>query len=83
MAALNDANCTIYGANAGFYIWASHPDHATSESLANWFLKRNILVTPGTVFGANANPFIRMVYCISDDEIDQCCNHLSNASLVD
>ncbi|MGA0242704.1 MAG: aminotransferase class I/II-fold pyridoxal phosphate-dependent enzyme, partial [Candidatus Marinamargulisbacteria bacterium] len=69
-AALTTAGFTVFGSTAGFYFWVKHSDHATSDALAEWFLHRDILVTPGTVFGADGNPYIRLVFCLRDDVLD-------------
>ena len=74
--ALNQNDINVFGATAGFYLWASSKDHSSSESLANWFLQKNILVTPGTVFGPDGNPYVRMVYCQTDDIIDKICANI-------
>ena len=74
---LRNQGMQVFGAQGGFYLWVSHSDHETSQSLANWFLDRNILVTPGTTFGDDGNPYVRMVYCIKDEDI-QACSRLLN-----
>lgn len=76
LSAFNKLDLDYHGATAGFYLWLSSPNHQSSESLADWFLKKGILVTPGTVFGPDGNPYIRMVYCLSDDMIDKVCTHI-------
>ena len=74
--ALKSVGIDVFGANAGFYVWASSQKHSTSESLASWFLDRHILVTPGTVFGLDGNPYIRMVFCLTNDMIDKVCDRI-------
>ncbi len=75
-AALVSAGLHVFGGDAGFYMWVRSDKHSTSESLAKWFLDRHILVTPGTVFGANGNPYIRLVFCLKNDVINELCNNL-------
>ena len=72
--ALNDAGFQIFGGDAGFYIWTKHPDFKTSEALSEWFLNKGILVTPGTVFGNDGNPYIRLVFCLKDETLHQMIN---------
>ena len=45
------------------------------------FLERNILVTPGTVFGDDGDPYIRLVFCLKDDQIDELCKNINGESL--
>jgi aspartate/methionine/tyrosine aminotransferase len=71
--ALIKAGFQVFGGDAGFYMWVKSSSHLTSESLSQWFLDRGILVTPGTVFGPDGDPYIRMVFCLTDDVLDDCC----------
>ena len=74
--ALTSAGLDVFGGDAGFYMWVKSPDHATSESLSDWFLERGILVTPGTVFGPDGDPYIRLVFCLTDDVLTKCCQKI-------
>ena len=66
----------VFGGNAGFYVWFLSEQHDTSQSLADWLLEKGLLVTPGTVFGSNGNPYVRMVYCLRDEVIDKLCTSI-------
>ena len=72
--ALVAAELSVYGGDAGFYMWVKSANHDTSESLSDWFLDRGILVTPGTVFGSDGNPYVRLVFCLSDTTIAAMCD---------
>ena len=74
--ALESINMKVFGGNAGFYVWFLSEQHATSQSLADWLLEKGLLVTPGTVFGSNGNPYVRMVYCLRDEVIDKLCTSI-------
>ena len=71
----------LYGADAGFYFWFSHPNYSTSEQLSELFLKNGLLITPGTVFGQDGEGFARIVFCITDEMIKQVDDKLSNLEL--
>ena len=76
--ALTSAGFEIFGGNAGFYMWVKSPNHSTSHELSEWFLNQGVLVTPGTVFGDDGNPYIRLVYCLQDKTIDQLCKKITS-----
>lgn len=67
--ALSRAGCTVFGGEAGFYMWVRHDECSSSQALSQWFLDRHILVTPGTVFGDDGDPYVRLVFCLRDDTI--------------
>ncbi len=69
--ALLNAGCDIFGGDAGFYMWVKSNQYNSSEAFAEWFLKKGILVTPGTVFGDDGNPYVRLVFCLKDKELDK------------
>jgi acetylornithine aminotransferase len=48
------------GGEGAFYLWVRVPDGETSESYAAKLAERNILVVPGTSFGAEGAGFIRL-----------------------
>ena len=66
-----NAGCDIFGGDAGFYMWVKSNQYNSSEAFAEWFLKKGILVTPGTVFGDDGNPYVRLVFCLKDKELDK------------
>ncbi len=66
LEALERKGFKIFGADAGFYLWISHPALKTSEALSDWFIEGGMLVTPGTAFGEDGEGFVRMVYCLTD-----------------
>lgn len=61
----------VFGGNAGFYFWISHPDYPSSAQLSEWFLSHGILVTPGTAFGPDGEGYVRMIYCETEDIMNQ------------
>jgi aspartate/methionine/tyrosine aminotransferase len=75
-AALKKANLEVFGGNTGFTMWIKSQEFESSELLSEWFLSKHILVTPGTVFGCDGNPYIRLVYCLKNDTLDELCDRL-------
>ncbi|NMB83809.1 aminotransferase class I/II-fold pyridoxal phosphate-dependent enzyme [Candidatus Roizmanbacteria bacterium] len=56
---------------AGLYLWAKIPGrYKNSEQFSEELLKsKQVLLTPGTVFGKNGNRFIRASICANIDDI--------------
>lgn len=75
---LEGAGFKIFGGDAGFYFWISHPDFSSSDAIAEWFLDRNILVTPGHVFGEGGSGYARLVYCVKMNILEQVIERIEN-----
>ena len=71
----------VFGGDAGFYLWMSHPNFESAESLATLFLDNGIMVTPGTVFGEEGEGFVRMVYCETQSVIEEVVEKLKDFKL--
>lgn len=63
---LEQKGFSIFGADAGFYLWMKHRTITSSDALVDLFLSVGILVTSGTAFGRDGEGYIRMVYCDTD-----------------
>ena len=74
---LESKGFNVFGGDAGFYFWFSHPDYKTSDSLFQWFLDSGLLVTPGTVFGDDGEGYVRMIYCETDEIMATVADRLS------
>lgn len=61
----------VFGAQAGFYLWFSHPQLPTSEALLEAFIEAGLLITPGTAFGDDGEGYVRLTYCITNEVCDQ------------
>ncbi|MFI8603195.1 aminotransferase class I/II-fold pyridoxal phosphate-dependent enzyme [Cellulophaga baltica 4] len=65
--------CT-YDKNAvGMFIWAKLPEGAVSaeEFIDDILYKKNIFITPGTIFGSNGAGYIRFSLCVKEDKIKE------------
>ncbi|MCB0346712.1 MAG: pyridoxal phosphate-dependent aminotransferase [Bdellovibrionales bacterium] len=67
LAALKKQGFHVFGAEAGFYLWVSHPSLDTSDAISDWFIAAGMLITPGTAFGSDGEGFARIVYCLTDN----------------
>jgi aspartate/methionine/tyrosine aminotransferase len=56
------------GGEGAFYLWVRVPSGETSESYAARLAERNILVVPGTSFGAEGAGFIRLAMVPTVDD---------------
>jgi aspartate/methionine/tyrosine aminotransferase len=70
-AALRAAGCRVFGAEAGFYLWFSHPDCLSSEQLVEAFIEAGLLITPGTAFGVDGEGYARMTYCVTQEVAEE------------
>ncbi|PKL77074.1 MAG: succinyldiaminopimelate transaminase [Candidatus Melainabacteria bacterium HGW-Melainabacteria-1] len=61
----------VFGAQAGFYLWFSHPALPTSEDLLEAFIEAGLLLTPGTAFGPDGEGYIRLTYCVTNEICDR------------
>ncbi|WP_158975668.1 pyridoxal phosphate-dependent aminotransferase [Cellulophaga sp. L1A9] len=65
--------CT-YDENAvGMFVWAKLPVGAVSaeEFIDDILYKKNIFITPGTIFGSNGEGYIRFSLCVTEDKIKE------------
>ena len=58
--------------SGGLYIWARIPDEAKSSEdfCARLLQEKQILLTPGTAFGANGERYVRVSICVNIDNIN-------------
>lgn len=67
ISALESKGFEVFGANAGFYLWFSHPQQPSSDAIYEAFIDAGLLIAPGHCFGEDGEGFARMVYCITDE----------------
>lgn len=65
--ALESKGFKIFGGNASFYLWFSHPDIDKSEKILDLFLEQGMVITPGTAFGPDGEGYARLVFCVTED----------------
>ena len=63
--------CTFDENAVGLFVWAKLPLNAGSseEFIDDLLYKKNMFITPGTIFGSNGEGYIRFSLCVSEDKI--------------
>lgn len=57
----------------GLFVWAKINSSSSAEELADEMLyKRDIFVTPGSIFGENGANYVRFSLCVSEEELETC-----------
>ena len=71
-------NCTYDENSVGLFVWAKLPANLnTAETFVDELLyKKNIFVTPGTIFGSNGEGFARFSLCTSEEKIIEAINRI-------
>jgi len=60
-------NCTYDKNASGMFVWAKLPSGIISEEIVDKLLyEKDIFITPGTVFGANGEGYIRFSLCVDE-----------------
>jgi len=70
---LADALGLSYAKNsAGMFVWTKLPDQLNSNDYADYLLyEKQIFITPGIVFGAMGDNYIRFSLCVKEDQIHE------------
>lgn len=73
-------NCSYEKENAGMFVWAKLPEGEKSMEFINELLnKKEVFITPGTIFGSQGEGYIRASLCISEVLLEEVLNRLSTA----
>lgn len=76
---LDKLGCLYSKKSSGLFVWAKVPKTTTEEEMVNDLLyKKDIFVTPGTVFGTAGKGYIRISLCVSDKELNEVIKRVSN-----
>lgn len=62
--ALEQKGFIVYGGEATFYLWFSHPKIKSSKEIFEHFADLGLVIAPGTAFGDGGEGFARISYCI-------------------
>ena len=80
--AVEEADLTVFGGTNAPYIWVKTPDHITSWQMFDHLLnKLNIVVTPGSGFGAQGEGYVRISAFNSRENAEQAASRLSGLNL--
>ena len=78
VAALNEIGIPANAPKASLYIWTRVPDGTTSAQFAERLLEEcDVVVTPGSSYGAAGEGYIRLSLTIPDDQIDEGIRRIS------
>lgn len=81
VSALEAKGFRVFGAEAGFYLWFSHPNYSQSDPLYEAFIEAGLLLAPGHCFGEDGEGYLRMVYCITDAVTDKVVKRIGQLQL--
>lgn len=71
--------CTFDKNSVGLFVWAKLPTGIQSEAfIDNLLYKKDIFVTPGTIFGSNGEGFIRFSLCVKEENISIAIAKINN-----
>jgi len=64
---LDALHCSYNNNSVGLFVWAKIPNGRKSEELSDELLyKKDVFITPGTVFGTNGEGYIRVSLCVNE-----------------
>jgi aspartate/methionine/tyrosine aminotransferase len=71
---------TIEHESVGLFIWAKLPKGAPKSEvfIDNLLIKKNIFITPGTIFGSQGEGYIRLSLCVSETLIKQAIERMKS-----
>lgn len=76
---LDKLGCSYHKNTSGLFVWAKVPKGKTEEEVVNDLLyRKNIFITPGTVFGTAGKGYIRVSLCITDEKLNEVIKRISN-----
>ena len=71
-------NCDFDKDSSGLFVWAKIPEGQRSTEVTDDLLyKKDIFITPGTVFGENGEGYIRFSLCVKEDKLKEVLKRLS------
>ncbi|MFK5957238.1 MAG: aminotransferase class I/II-fold pyridoxal phosphate-dependent enzyme [Lutibacter sp.] len=73
-------NCTYDTSISGLFVWAKLPKGETSEKFTDELLyKKDVFISPGTVFGSNGEGYIRASLCVSEVALNKVLSRLTTS----
>ncbi len=69
---LDKLNCTYNKNTVGMFVWAKIPNEKkTIEFTDNLLYKKDVFITPGTIFGSNGEGYIRISLCVNEEKLEE------------
>lgn len=70
--------CTYDITIGGLFVWAKLPAGIKSEEFTDDLLyKKDVFITPGTIFGSNGEGYIRASLCVSEEVLEEVLTRLT------
>ena len=70
-------DCTYNKNIGGLFVWAKLPKGIQSEAVTDDLLyKKNVFITPGTIFGSNGEGYLRASLCVSEEVLAEVLNRI-------
>lgn len=75
-------SCTYNKNNGGLFVWAKLPLGKSAVEFTDELLyKKDIFITPGTIFGTNGEGYIRASLCNTTEVLEQVLNRLTTVKI--
>lgn len=75
---LNKLDCMYDKDQAGMFIWAKVPGNMNSIEFSDYLLNEyKLFITPGAIFGANGEKYIRISLCSNEQKINESIDRVS------
>jgi len=75
--------CSFDRESSGLFVWAKIPANTNSNDLSDQILyNHDIFVTPGTVFGAQGEGYIRFSLCMNENKMKEAFQRLNKAEIL-
>lgn len=72
--------CKYDKKSVGMFVWARLPEKSVSaeDFIDEILLKKNLFITPGTIFGSNGEGYIRFSLCVREEKIREAISRFDN-----
>ena len=72
-------SCSYQKSSSGLFVWGKLPAGVSSEEFTdNLLYKKDVFITPGTVFGSNGAGYIRASLCVSETILKEVLARVKN-----
>ena len=80
MKLVNNIGATVDIESVGLFLWAKLPKGTTSaeEFIDEILYKKNIFITPGTIFGTQGEGYVRFSLCVSEATIKEAIKRMES-----
>jgi len=69
---LDELHCEYNKNTVGLFVWAKTPNGVNSKLFTDELLyKKDVFITPGTIFGSNSEEYIRVSLCVDEEKLKE------------